>query len=206
MLLLLLLLLLLGGAAAGSVLSSFAALSLYGLRKVPLPASCPPFGAGSSRTPSPASRCPLSAAGSTGASPTASCPPSGSGSAGAPRESPAKKAKKRAPAKPRVRTPRPPSHSGHYGRGARKGKWDSATFLAGQAKAEKVLEPVEDDLQWENRRCAALDGAEEEAAAMLNQLRLVRGLIQQVCQLGLVSRRSANLLLDSLMPAAPLPP
>ena len=199
--LLLLLLVLLGGTAADPF-SAFLQCFLSGLREVPLPASCAPFGSGSSRTP-PASPCPLSRSGSTGALPTTSCPPFGSGSTGAPQDTPAKKAKKRAPAKPRVRTHRPPSHSGRYRHGSRKGSWDRATFSAGQ---EKVLEPVEDDLQWENHRCAALDGAEEEAAAALNQLRLVRGLIQQLHQLGLVGRSSAIHLLSSLMPAAPLPP
>lgn len=120
----------------------------------------------------------------------------------------ANKAKKRAPAKPRARIQRPPSHSGRYKPGSRAGSWATAQGpqLAQEARTlEARLQEARGQLELARRRRLALEGAQAETDFVRKQLRCAGTLVRRLRMLGSVPGPCATVLQQALTGEVQLP-
>ena len=120
----------------------------------------------------------------------------------------ANKAKKRAPAKPRVRIQRPPSHSGRYKPGSRAGSWATAQGpqLAKEARnLEARLQEASGQLELARRRRLALEGAQAETNFVCKQLRSAGFLVRRLCMRGSLPGPCATVLQQALRGEVQLP-
>lgn len=104
---------------------------------------------------------------------------------------------------------RPPSHSGRYKGGTRKGNWPEHAAHAAKATATPSTEPsqvakelaeTKQLLAWEQGRRLSLEGSQAEEKHMRQMLRDARWAVHKLSDAGEITGAAAKLLLQRLRP------